>query len=131
MDLCGRHEDALVTALELRGLMKPPDIRALLTGNRAPFDPAAFARLAITDHAMHFAGKAAAALLSGKDGRGKPWCPICFVNRAIREGGKNPGLTVDDWVNNAADEALDADVAHQDTAPVVHGVRGATQHRRR
>lgn len=113
MNLCARHREALVTALELRGLLRP----ALGLAPEA-FDPLACAREAIVSHATHFAGRAAVRMLTQK------LCPICFVNAAIAKDGRNPGLTVDGWVDNAADEAETAAVAHGDretTTPLVIG----------
>lgn len=113
MNWCPRHNESLETAVELRGLVRGPALLVGLADQKPVFDAVAFARTAVETHAIHFAGKAAVQLLTGEH------CPLCFVNRAIREAGKNPGVTVDDWVNNAADEALDADIAHQDAPPAV------------
>lgn len=102
--LCTRHEDALQLALELRGLLRPT-----LTAD-ADMTPLLFARQAILDHATNFAGRASVKMLAEQR------CPLCFVNEVIRREGKNPGLTVDDWVENAAEEALEADIARHDGA---------------
>lgn len=113
MNLCATHHEALVTALELRGLLRP----ALGLAADA-FDPLAFARAAIVTHATHFAGRAAVRMLTQKP------CPICFVNAAIKKDGRNLGLIVDGWVDNAADEAETASLAHGDresTTPLVIG----------
>lgn len=96
MDLCARHDDALVMALELRGLLRPSLIAD------ADYTPLEVARQAIATHATHFAGKAAVDMLASKG------CPLCFVNQ-------NPaGINLDGWIDNAADEALEADIARQD-----------------
>lgn len=114
MKWCPRHQESLETAVELRGLVRAPAPLVVVAADQRPvFDAVAFARSAVETHAIHFAGKAAVQLLTGEH------CPLCFTNRAIRVGGKNPGVTVDDWVNNAADEALDADIARQDAPPAV------------
>lgn len=98
MSFCTRHTDALLLAVGALGL-KP----ALV------FDPVAFAKQAIVDHATNFAGKASVDMLTSG------YCPICFVNRAIRKDGRNRGLTVDGWVDNAAEEALDESVRRRDS----------------
>lgn len=97
MDLCPRHDDALVLALELRGLLRPTliaeaDLTALVS-----------ARTAIAAHASNFAGRAAVDMLASKA------CPLCFVNA------KNPArMNLDGWIDDAADEALDREIARQD-----------------
>jgi hypothetical protein len=100
--LCSRHEDALQLALELRGLLRPTLIAD------ADLAPLFFARQAILDHASNFSGRAALRMLTDQR------CALCFVNEAIRRGGQNPGLTVDAWVDEAAEEALAHDIATQD-----------------
>jgi hypothetical protein len=102
MDLCARHEDALVMALELRGLLRPSLIA------EADVAPLVFARQQIEMHATHFAGRATLHMLEFRV------CPLCFVN-------KNPsGVNLDGWVDNAADEALDHDIkCKDDRKPVV------------
>lgn len=103
MSFCSRHHDALLLAVGSLGL------KADLT-----FDPVTFARQAIVDHATNFAGKASVEMLT------RGYCPICFVNRAIAKDGRNRGLTVDGWVDNAADEALNESVRRRDSpAPPV------------
>lgn len=88
MNLCPRHDDALVMALELRGLLQPT-----LTQD-ADLTPLRQARQAIAMHATHFAGRASLELITAKT------CPLCFVN-------KNPaGINLDGWIENAAEEAL-------------------------
>lgn len=105
MTLCPRHRALLCEALELRGLLRP---------ERA-FDPDAldaftFAHTQINRHAEHLAGRASFEMLAGQP-NGEPWCALCFVN------GKNGlGLTLDGWVNDAAEETLAADLAHHDHA---------------
>lgn len=96
MNLCARHDDALVMALELRGLLRS----SLETG--VDLTPLAFARDAIRTHATHFAGRAAVEMLQTKA------CPLCFVNR-------NPARTnLDSWIDHAADDALTDDLARAD-----------------
>lgn len=99
--LCQRHDSTLLTALDLRGLLDPEALDG--------------ARQAIREHASNFSGRAAARLLADEV------CAICFVNRALREDARNPGVTVDGWVENAADEALEASVdGKQDVGVIVH-----------
>jgi len=101
--LCPRHEAALETAVDLRGLEHGLPLPA--------FDALIFARQAIVLHATNFSGRAAIELLA------KGCCAICFVNDAIARVGKNPGLRVDDWVERAADEALEEDTRRRDGVP--------------
>lgn len=84
MDLCARHEDSLVMALEVRGLLRPT------LSAPADMTPLRAAREAITLHASNLAGRAAIVMLNRRE------CPICFVNRA--------GVNVDGWVEDAAEE---------------------------
>lgn len=102
MALCARHDDALQLALELRGFLRPTLIAD------ADLAPLHRAQAAILEHATNFCGKASVKMLAEQR------CPLCFVNEAIRRDGKNPGLTVDDWVEHAADEAVEADIAAHD-----------------
>jgi len=96
MDLCARHEDLLVMALELRGLLRPS-----LTED-ADLTPLVEARQALVTHATNFAGRAAVDMLTARA------CPLCFINR-------NPaGINLDGWIDNAADEALAADAHRAD-----------------
>ena len=98
MTLCPRHDDALVMALELRGLLRPT-----LTAE-ADLTPLVSARQAITTHATHFAGKAAVEMLNTKA------CPLCFVN-------KNPaGINLDGWIEHAAEEAFEEEMQRADNA---------------
>lgn len=86
--LCTHHEDALLLAVELRGLLRQ-------TPEASTFDPMAFARRALVEHCTNFAGQAALAMLAQR------WCPLCFVNE------HNPSnVNLDNWVTCAADEAL-------------------------
>ncbi len=104
--LCARHEDRLQLALELRGLLRPT-----LTAD-IDETPLVQARQVILDHATNFSGRAAVQMLAEQR------CPICFVNEAIRRDGRNRSLTVDDWLELAAEEALEADIARKDGAAV-------------
>ncbi len=92
MSLCPRHDDALHLALELRGCLRPT-----LT-DAADLMPLNLARGLLVEHAEHFAGHAAIQMLA------EALCPVCFVNMSLRR--THPGLTVDDWVDHAADDAL-------------------------
>jgi hypothetical protein len=95
--LCARHDDALTLALELRGLLRPTLIAD------ADLTPLYLARQSILTHATNFAGKASVEMLTTKA------CPLCFVNR------ENPKkMNLDGWIEHAADEALEADIARQD-----------------
>lgn len=99
MVFCARHEDSLLLAVGARGL------KADLDG-----DPVAFARQAIVNHATHFAGKASVEMLT------KGYCPICFVNRALVKSRRHQGVTVDGWVDEAAEEAAQEQIRLQDRA---------------
>lgn len=102
MELCLGHEQALLHAINLRGLTRLPSL------DPAAFDPLEHARAAIHTHATNFAGKAALEMCTGTMPSGDPWCPICFINR------RNPArLTFDDWVEHAAQEALEESRARQ------------------
>lgn len=96
-DLCARHDDALVMALELRGLLRPT---LIADADRTPLIEA---RAAIGTHASNFAGKAAVMMLATQV------CPLCFVNAQNRAG-----VNVDGWVEDAAEEALERDCARAD-----------------
>lgn len=95
MTLCPRHEDALETALLLRGMLRPS-----LTSD-VDLGPLLRARQLIVTHATNLAGRAAFEMLREKK------CPLCFVSV------KNPlGLNLDDWVDRAAEEAAHEFVGH-------------------
>lgn len=87
MNFCARHARLLEDAILLRGL-EP--------------DAVAGAQQAIVTHATNFAGRAAVDMLTRKA------CPICFVN------GNPAGVNCDGWVDNAADEAVEADIVRRD-----------------
>ncbi len=110
MRLCPKHELALETAIELRGM--EPGI------DESGFSPLAHARGLIVTHATHFAGRAAVEMLAQRH------CALCFVNDAIRRDGRNPGLKVDDWVTLAADETLEEQTKREDGAPTTIVVTG-------
>lgn len=88
--LCTRHQELLLTALELRGLLRPT-VEPVV-------DPFEHATQLIVQHATHFAGRASLKMLR------EHHCPLCFVNA------RNPAqLNLDGWVNDAADELRSAE----------------------
>lgn len=102
MNLCPRHDDALVMALELRGLLRPT-----LTAD-ADLTPLRTARNLIETHCTHLATavKVAVKMLTSAN------CPLCFCQRIVDL--RRSDANLNDWIDQAAEEALDLDIARVD-----------------